>query len=186
MKKEEKKICIEKKLDNLKKKTEEKRVKTETKSSQSVDVEERPVPALTEPSVPNETAGEIVECSICAEVIYKFVPTYFFGVDTNPACDGCKGSDVETESQSEENFNNAATNLDKAAENDIEIGNEEVIERTRRKIRPKVKAKLEIKLRNGEISEDVAKDLEEELVQELQAELEKDFEEELGRRSKIT
>ena len=64
------KICIEKKLDNLKKKTEEKRVKTETKSSQSVDVEDRPVPALTEPSVPNETAGEIVECSICAEVLH--------------------------------------------------------------------------------------------------------------------
>ena len=83
-----------------------------------VVVEEKPVPALTEPYVPNETVEEIIECSICAEVIYKFAPTYFIGVEMNPAWDGCKDPAVETESQSEENSNNAATNRDTADEND--------------------------------------------------------------------
>ena len=85
------------------------------------------MPALTEPYVPNETGEEIIVCSICAEVIYKFAPTYFIGVEMNPTWEGCKDPAVETESQSEENSNNAATNRDTAAENDIEIENAEVI-----------------------------------------------------------
>ena len=150
-----------------------------------VVVEDKSVPAEIEPSLPNGTVDENIECSICAEVINDFVPTYFFGVETNPACDGCKGPAVETETRSEENYYNAATNLDDA-ENDIERQNEELIEKAKRNIRPKVQAKLQRKLRNGEISEDAAKDLEEELVKELEAELEEDFEEELGRRAQIT
>ena len=148
-------------------------------------VEENPVSAVTETSLSNETVEESVECSICAEVINDFVPTYFSGVEINPACDECKGPAEETENILEENYNNATTNLD-AAENDNERKNAEAIEKTRRKIRPKVKAKLEIKIKNGEISEDAANDLEEELVKELEAELEEDLEEELGRRAKIT
>ena len=45
---------------------------------------------VTETALSEDTIEEdIIECTICAELIPNFQPTLFFGVEINPACDMC-------------------------------------------------------------------------------------------------
>ena len=90
------KIKLESSLSDLKAKINESKI-----LENLVVVEENPLSAVTETSLPDETVEENIECSICAEVIHDFIPTYFSGVEMNPACDGCKGSSEESETQAD-------------------------------------------------------------------------------------
>lgn len=135
--------------------------------------EEKLLPVVSEPSLPTNAVEEIIECTICAEPIFEFVPDYFMGLEMNPACDGCKSptSDPTVITEDTEPSSMVVNNKLKSAKGDLERNDKEEIEKIRWKIRIKVKTKLEARLRNGEISRDMFKDLEEALVEELEAEL---------------
>ena len=116
---------------------------------------------VTETALSEDTIEEdIIECTICAELIPNYQPTLFFGVEINPACDMCN----PPSKTSSENL----SNLSKA---DLERKHNKEDIKPREKIRLKVQKKLKVKFENGEISREEMKQLEEDLVKELEEEL---------------
>ena len=121
----------------------------------------------------NIVIEEEIECTICAEPIHHYKPTLFAGIEMNPACDICKTSSNDTETQSEE--------LNKLARADLERKHEKV--KPEDIIRQRVKKKLEARFKNGEIGIRIEemRVLEEDLVKELAAELLNNFGEDSNR-----
>ena len=89
----------------------------------------------------------------------------------NPACDICKTSSNDTETQSEQ--------LNKLARADLERKHDKV--KPEDIIRQRVKKKLEARFKNGEIGIEEMRVLEEDLVKELAAELLNNFGEDSNR-----
>ena len=90
---------------------------------------------VTETALSEDTIEEdIIECTICAELIPNYQPTLFFGVEINPACDMCN----PPSKTSSENL----SNLSKA---DLERKHNKEDIKPKEKIRLKVQKKIKVK-----------------------------------------
>ena len=79
------KLKLEKQLEMLQKKVEEKL----HKSTQACQISS----LVKEPTLPNDSEG--IDCTVCAEPILNYEPEYFNAIEMNPACDNCKTPSIE-------------------------------------------------------------------------------------------
>ena len=115
---------------------------------------------------------EQITCVICTEPVSNYVPKYVLGEEINPACQNCKASSTESETQQEDKIDETSDAVVVIPREPTQTNKEDKI---REKMRISIKKKLETRFQEGQISKQEKEELEEELVTEMDEEIAKEI-----------